>query len=475
MRPDNVDFCLAISALFVTTAVATLRELRHGSFSVMFWIAIVAVYVASAAFDPFVSESLDWDYLRITVPDSVTVYTKAAVFAVLFNLGYLAARRYRYQFRGHELADDLKVPHARVLVTLMLLALLFYVSSVALPFGLVAAFSQSYKTIADVQISSLHMLGSYLLMIGAGAIFVTFKKQQWQLLSLLVVVTVLYYGLAQQRKHGVACLTPFAIVYLRHRFCWDRLLGSALFVLKVVVFIVVGSYALVFVQVLRYEGNFFQKGIPQLLRGQVAAKFADALHRGKSESPARWGYYYFMEPNVLIDGQFRGRTYRRLSLLPIPTSLIPSIKPRDYTETYYATVFDDEKADQNNTRPGTHHPLIYGDAYVNFGWPGTMLGIFWALMFNIVDWILKRSSSFVQLAWICPLGLSAMMLARGSVYNSVGSCYYTFLFVMAIAWLVGARRAQTDEEQLPGGSDEPSDEDGTESDMERIGAPPGFA
>ena len=141
-----------------------------------------------------------------------------------------------------------------------------------------------------------------------------------------------------------------------------------------------------------------------------------------------------------------GQTYVRLLLLPFPSALLGDFKPIDYDMLLYQHYFG-----SGLNIGATIHPLIFGNAYTNFGWFGVLLGGFWALMFHVLNLYIMKRTLLHRILFMSTTGFLAMMIARGSVYNSLALVFWTLLFLEAFfivfrTLTVSRRRVLIDEE-----------------------------
>jgi hypothetical protein len=128
-------------------------------------------------------------------------------------------------------------------------------------------------------------------------------------------------------------------------------------------------------------------------------------------------------------------TLKRIGLLYLPTKIIPNIKPEDVT---YQLWKDWVNADKLLSKlfqyieiPGSLHPTLWGDAYMNAG----LLGIFlYPLLFGFIaisiECFLKNLSSLGFDAIAPIVGVGYMMIGRGNVV--IGSGYIGYIIPMVL-------------------------------------------
>lgn len=149
-----------------------------------------------------------------------------------------------------------------------------------------------------------------------------------------------------------------------------------------------------------------------------------------------YSYYYYMLENDIDEYPYKSAiTLKRLGLLYLPTELFPSIKPEDMT---YQLWKDWVNADQFLSKlfqyieiPGSLHPTLWGDAYMNVG----LLGIFlYPLLFGFItisiEYFLRTLSSLSFQAIAPIVGVGYMMIGRGNVV--IGSGYIGYIIPMVL-------------------------------------------
>jgi hypothetical protein len=155
-----------------------------------------------------------------------------------------------------------------------------------------------------------------------------------------------------------------------------------------------------------------------------------------------YSYYYYVLENDFDQYPFKSAvTLKRLGLLYLPTSVFPDIKPADITyQLWMAWVNEDmllTKLFQYIEIPGSLHPMLWGDAYMNAG----LLGMFlYPLLFGfIVIWIeyfLKTLSSLGFYAIAPIVGGGYMMIGRGNVVIGCGYIGYIIPIILLIMYIL---------------------------------------
>lgn len=155
-----------------------------------------------------------------------------------------------------------------------------------------------------------------------------------------------------------------------------------------------------------------------------------------------YSYYYYMLENDIDEYPYKSAvTLKRLGLLYLPTKIIPNIKPEDMT---YQLWKDWVNADKLLSKlfqyieiPGSLHPTLWGDAYMNAG----LLGIFlYPLLFGFItisiEYFLRILSSLSFYAIAPIVGVGYMMIGRGNVVIGSGFIGYIIPMVLLIMFIL---------------------------------------
>lgn len=113
-----------------------------------------------------------------------------------------------------------------------------------------------------------------------------------------------------------------------------------------------------------------------------------------------------------------GRTYLEMILMPIPRFLLDMLSDDLRLNTFSGLILAEQVYGVSGTaRFGSIHPTIWGDAYMNFGWYGVLLGFPLALLIGLCDRFVSRS----PLAWIIFftfVSQAIIIFVRGSMLHA---------------------------------------------------------
>jgi hypothetical protein len=166
--------------------------------------------------------------------------------------------------------------------------------------------------------------------------------------------------------------------------------------------------------------------------GQASSEFVDTNEAHLDASSGAMLYSFEAFPSALP--YCNGLTYAQMALIPFPGSLlrifgIENLKTYTSSNTILA---GDLYGISYATRNGSIHPTIWGDAYANFGPVGTLLGIFWGLVFGGIERLLRGRQVLGIIALPTYAGTVAV-LVRGSMMHSM---FYLFNASVLIATLL---------------------------------------
>jgi hypothetical protein len=243
--------------------------------------------------------------------------------------------------------------------------------------------------------------------------------------AVVAVSTIMFFLLTFSRQNLMFMLVPFAW-YLLYRY---RSRSSRF---ALVLFGFCAYQFTVLLLLIRYYGSFLS-AFDAFASGELFADFWFRLLSEGGEVELRLVYYFFVGGEYRSD-VFPGQTYLRLLMLPLPAELSLGLKP-GLTDINLFYLFFDEPV-YSTVLGGSLHALVFGDSFVNFGWAGVAVGAFWGAAASAYQRLSAKLPVVLRIAMIAPLGFGAMMIARGSIYNS--SAYIFWSFVLLCTMYVAA-------------------------------------
>lgn len=428
-----IGFHLLLTSILLIVVGLNIRfEYNRKNVALLFWLAILAIYVLPLFTDGFTDVVHVTQYgIPIRMANNV-VLLNSTIFAIGFSAVYLLVRialPYR-EAAGAAVVDPMYWPEelAANPTAGMAARFLTFVAGGALAAGLLAIIVrsgiggllhgsyQSYRL--DAQ-QDLKLISYYLAIASSACVFLAWSTRQYSVCALGLIIFFGQFLLGRTRQLLMPAAIPFAM-YVLYRYRGVR--GRALLVLLLLA--ALGGITLL--QLFRYRGGLMDC-LMALGDWELYKSFWETgLFQG-GEFGIRFSYYFFMHEGVEPDGFLEGLTYRRLMWLPIPASMSGGMKPGDFTADLYYEFYHEYDAQ----RPSLH-TLMFGDAYTNFGWWGVLVGAFWATVARGIDWMNSRQTVLLRTILLAIYGYAAAMLARGAIYNSCACVFWTTLLLLGI-------------------------------------------
>lgn len=254
---------------------------------------------------------------------------------------------------------------------------------------------------------------------GIGFITITRKdKFKFILASLAYIIFVLF---SRSRYY----IIPFIIPFLIHNIYSEELKK----IFKSIIIGVCILFSVFLLQQIRYAGSL-DSLISNYTITDILQNTVNFIKNGKGEFSLSRVFYYFVENNNDFNNFEEGRTYIRLALLPLPSSIF-TFKPRDFAMDMW------EAWHGMKTTVGTMHPTLYGDVYANFGFIGIFMGIFYALFVKGTDLLMNKvNDESKKILYISILSTMYILLARGAVYNSIANAFWEIVIINLIIFLI---------------------------------------
>lgn len=410
-----MNLLLAILNLLVLL-IGVYWSFRKKSFSFLFYLALLVIYGIPGLLDAF---------LYNKYRDYIGAFLFSISFTLCIILGHIIAGRLLQNkmkflnkfnnpdkpFLGNKEATLLSF--ALLLGGTFFLFLDVYIGTGLLPYE---AFSAHWQVVAFNNRTFLHSIGVILFTVGSSSFIMAIIFKRWfiALLSFFICVYITM-GLGI-RFFAAPMFAPVLLYYLALGEIKPKKLLVGL--LLAVMF----TFGVFMVQTMRWENN---RTVNALLDPVMYAKtYNRIVAMDSGEFSLRYAYYYLINEVPTTHPPGDGSTYLRLLLMPIPSSVIPDIKPLDFSQTMY-----DYYRDWDRGRGGTAHPLVYGDAWANFLWPGVLVGLFWGMLFGLLDKVLNGVQAAIRYMFMAPITTFMFFLARGAIYSSVTFIYYGFILI----------------------------------------------
>ena len=254
---------------------------------------------------------------------------------------------------------------------------------------------------------------------GVIALYYIKNDKRWIICSILLVLQVL---LTRNRIEILPLICSLASVYIFKN--KTIRLKTILAVFLSGVFIVCIVYSLV---IFRHYGNI-QTFVENFELSDFAFRLQSYLADERGEIGLRKVFYFFLQNDNQFQNFGKMHTYLRMFLVYIPTNWSFGLKPNDFAIAMGHAI--------GMVEGGSTHPTLFGDCYANLGSFGVLLGIYWALYANLIDYItLKRKNTTIQILMFVLNAVVYVVIGRGSVYNGFWYAAYGIPLLVFIGWL----------------------------------------
>ena len=409
--------------LYLLNLIILISGFIHGlikkrTYSIL-WLSLLAFHLTSLI---DITMLIQYYSISILIYGQVLMLTANIIlFVLIASLDYLIIQQYLY-------ADNYiyDAHHARNINKYISFILLLFVVSFAIHFRegitVLNLSWEEFRETSGILDSFANMLG----FISAPVLWMVMRKRNY----VLIAIFVLFFALQVQLSGSRALLLVFGcsilLTLINSKYSyWKR------------------------ISILSFFGiaMFFTHTSLRLIRGISIVGIAVALNTGfqgisienidfSGGESKIYSYYYYMLENDIDKYPYKSAvTLKRLVLLYLPTNFFQDIKPEDITYQLWKDWVNEDKLlsklFQYIEIPGSLHPALWGDAYMNAG----LLGIFlYPLLFGFiaisVEFFLENLSSLGFDAIAPIVGVGYMMIGRGNVV--IGSGYIGYIIPMVL-------------------------------------------
>lgn len=396
-----------------------LYEYRKKSVSVFFW-AVCMVIFSMPHMISIVSNTTDFSDL---------VLNRASIFVIGFQFFYIITRliilknkKFEAIKSESEIKKEIKKDDEREKIEFnrifKLNILVFFIFAIyfIFRFGSISDLSwgevyQASISISNFQDRILEYLKSinHILFFAVTGLLISSIYRKKKKTSLFIVFLILFYSFSTRNR---ITLLPLLVAIITLFIMKNKKINLK----QILIFLVLGVIAVYIVYavwIFRHVGtvtNFFNQYTFSTFNTEVL----NAILNGEGEFSLKNIFYYFININNDFPGLGDGATYVRLLLMYLPTKFCFGLKPDDFAITmssaYTGNIY--------NTNYSVH-PTFFGDLFANFYFYGILFGILWAIIFYCVDKYISKKDNIIRCSLIVIWGTCFVIMARGSVYNSL--------------------------------------------------------
>jgi len=365
-------------------------------------------------------------------PYPIWVLDIASIFVILFCLMYLFTRRlFLLKTNINIIKFDISAENKYKKLNyfdyiLLLIFIIIVVYKNYLIYFNIGFFDSSWSTNREIftrEPTSNVILWFYF--ISSGILLITLIKKRMNIFFIVLIIIIINTIISRNRIE----IIPVFIALLSYLFFWKKFTYKKLVLLTILSFLIL--YCVNGLIVFRHFGT-----IETFISSSNFKTFNNLIFNQITISSGELGlkdvFYYFIYNNNEFPNFEKGHTYIRMLLVLIPTNFSFGIKPPDFAISMGYAV--------NPYLQGfSTHPTLFGDCYANFGLFGFLLGIFWAIFFSVIDYLIKKNDPTIKLCLFSLCSTVFIFLGRGSVYNSFSILiwgYFIIIFIYKISYYI---------------------------------------
>lgn len=397
--------------------IIILFEYKSRSISLFFWVVIFILFSIPNLFDYF-------NYERY----GIDILIKSSLFVIGFEVIYLIVRLIinKNKYLG-SIPDDNDIKKNinfdgncksfKALLILNFIVIIFLIIYITfrlgglsnLSWGAIYEASINAVSLKDKILEFLKSLNHILFFAVSGLLLSSIYLKKKKSMMIIIFIILFYLFITRNRIIILPFLISIILIYI---FKTKKLSVKQIF--KFTILGILAVYFVYAIWIYRHAGTF-----DNFINMYDFTSFNDEIFNnilnGEGELGLKNIFYYFVKINNNFPGLGTYATYLRLLFMFIPTKLCFGLKPSDFAITM-------SSAYMNNINNITYsvHPTFYGDLFANAGYCGIFFGIFWAMFFMFLDKYIKKEKNYIyKLSLLVLWGSCLIILARGSVYNSI--------------------------------------------------------
>lgn len=284
--------------------------------------------------------------------------------------------------------DDISI---QIKISAVCLVIFLLISMYGFNFSIKSMMISSWSEWRE-QASYIDLLGGFLFFIGSSLTLMIIKYDRKKYIPLILIITLYVVFVLKTRNYLVTLFGPAIIYYILHKKINCRFVLTGLLLIGVFFMLYsaardirhIGSIE----KISHYNGEFeFDRGEFELVKT----------------------LYFFVEKGG-VDDETPFPTILRLSLLPIPSVILPFEKPKELSHILW-----NEKMGVMGVS-GSLHVTAIGDSILNQKYVGWLFfSLLYAMLFTCLDLLLRKFRfGFILFGVFSVVGF---YMARGAVYN----------------------------------------------------------
>ncbi len=409
-------FFLCLIQLLLNISII-IMEYKSRSISLFFWTILFILFSIPNTFDCFLpkiyNDNILVNSLLFVIGFEIVYIITILVIRKKINIGCIPEKEEVVE-KIHTLENS---SDFNKLLKLNIIVFLFLVIYIFLRFGSLSNLSWGAIYKASINVTStkdkiLEFLKSinHILFFSVSGLLLSSIYAKKRCTTFFITFIIIFYLLVTRNR---IIILPFLISFILLYIIRTKKLS----VKSVIKFSIIGMLAIYIIYAIwiyRHAGTFSNfKNMYNF--STFNNEVFNSIFNGDGELGLKNIFYYFVGINNNFPGLGKCATYIRLLLMFIPTKLCFGLKPNDFAITM-------SSAYMNNINNVTYsvHPTFYGDLFANIGYFGILFGVFWAIFFTLLNKYIRKEKNYIyKLSLLVLWGSCLVILARGSVYNSI--------------------------------------------------------
>lgn len=418
---------------FLICIFIILYEYNKKSISIFFWAVTAIMFSIPHLLGILVSNTSEY---------STEVINKASLFVLMFELLYILTRFFilrnkiynsipnekeiKLEITKGDEKDNLEFKRIfKICIIVFFVFVMYFIFMFGritnITWGDVYQASINANSLLDKILEFLKSI-AHILFFGVSGLFVVSIYKKNKIVTCFVIFLILYYSLiTKNRMTLLPLLVGIIFIFIMK--------NKKLKIKQILLFTIIGAlsiYIVYAIWIFRHAGtveNFMSKYTFSSFNEEVF----NSILNGDGELALKNIFYYFIKIDNNFPGLGQGATYMRLLFIFIPTKLCFGLKPDDFAITMSSAY----TGDLYNTNYSVH-PTFFGDLFANFNFYGFVFGIVWAIIFFILDKYISKKDYIMKFCLCVSWGSCFIIMARGSVYNSMYIAIISTIFLKLI-------------------------------------------
>lgn len=405
---------LVVSAFLLSclTIYGGYYEYKNKSPFVVFFLALILMSVLPTIF------------LVLNISDHIysnSTYLEATLFSCLYLMSFIFFRfifvslfkttRVWVDFVATE--KEISRNDVFLFSILMFFCILFFIKGLNIN-SIQAAFSLNWWDL--VHGNSIVLLGTYFSYISCGFLLLNYLYKGSFVLNKTAYGLILFFlmfsiFILKTRSYVLMILIPLFVYFFYTKRGFE--------LIKPLIFLVLMLFLFVLARAVRHSFD-----LNEFLSGDIVESLSGASEG--AENTFINAFYYFVSKNNQFYGFGENYTIKRIIFF-----WLVDLKPTEFSYLMHSAYYG-----SNPSEGLSMHPTVYGDAYGNAWWFGAFIySFFLSLYITFLEFItkfIKTKKNIFILAVFSIISTSALIFARGAIYNAFMFSFIPIVFFFVI-------------------------------------------